>query len=134
MTIVKHFCLPVCLVLLFVAGCGRNQSQQLTGTASSDSTYASPAPRHGGVEASFLDVQIKRGEEVQQELEKLRHAQPRDNQRVRALLVKRKGEILNAKKMIRESGNLSDTQKELMLSKLDAESIDLAQELVAVSQ
>ena len=71
---------------------------------------------------------------MQLELEQLRHAQPPDDQNIRGLIVKRKGEILNAKKMIRESGNLSDTQKELMLSRLDEEAIDLAQELVAVSQ
>ena len=115
-----------------IAGCGRDASRRNTSTSAIDSTYA--APRRPGVDPSFLDAQIKRGEVVQQQLETYRHAQPPDREQIRALLVKRKGEILSAKKMVRESMNLTDSQKEVMLSKLDEESIDLAQELVAVSQ
>ena len=96
---------------------------------------ASPAPRRttSDVDLSFLELQIKRGDQVRQQIEQLRQARPRDDARLRELIVKRKGEVLNAKKMVRDSDRLSPEQKDLMLGKLDEEAIDLAQDLVAVS-
>jgi hypothetical protein len=131
----KQYAILIASTLLVLAvSCGQRKSAQKVDATVSDSSNTVPAPHRGGVDASFLDGQMKRGDEVQIQLDKLRQAQPRDNKQIRELIVKRKGEILNAKKMIRESTGLTDSQKELMLSKLDEEAIDLAQELVAVSQ
>ena len=123
--------LTLCLSAAIV-GCSRSESRHGAGAPSSDSTYASP--RRSDVESSFLDIQNRRTEQVRAELDSLRQVRPRDVPKIRGLIVKRKGEILSAKKMVRESLNLTDTQKELIVSKLDEESIDLAQELVAVTQ
>ena len=123
--------------LVLLAGCGRNNPQTNTGAATrADTTGATMAPRRSGtdVNLAFLDQQIRRGVLVQQELEQLRKSRPRDNARIREVIVKRKGEVLNAKKLVRESDQLTQEQKDLILSKLDEEAIDLAQELVAVSQ
>lgn len=123
--------------LLALAGCGRNNSpSKANATQQADTAGASVAPRRSGndVNLVFLDLQIKRGEQVRQEINHLRQARPRDDARIRELAVKRKGEVLNAKKMVRESDQLTQEQKDSMLSKLDEEAIELAQELVAVSQ
>jgi hypothetical protein len=121
--------------LITWAGCSRNDPKSTAATPQADTTVASPAPRRttSDVDLSFLELQIKRGDQVRQQIEQLRQARPRDDARLRELIVKRKGEVLNAKKMVRDSDRLSPEQKDLMLGKLDEEAIDLAQDLVAVS-
>ncbi len=125
------------LLLVCMMGCSRNNSQTKTSAApQADTTGAAVSPRRSGtnVNLAFLDQQIKRGEQVRQEINQLRQARPRDDARIRELVVKRKGEVLNGKKMVRDSDQMTQEQKDLMLSKLDEEAIELAQELVAVSQ
>ncbi|MFZ5434544.1 MAG: hypothetical protein ACOZB3_12320 [Calditrichota bacterium] len=80
-----------------------------------------------------LDQQ-RRAVEIKKEIAALGSPMERNPEDVRKLLLKRKGELLVALKRIRNSDQLTPSQKDSLMKPLETESMDISTQMLAVSR
>jgi hypothetical protein len=88
-------------------------------------------PRRDAVfDDRYLQRQALRTAETRQTIDSLKALKPPNKTELKAVILRRKGEIIFAQKDIRKSSFLSDRARDSLSSPLDAEAIDLAEELL----
>ena len=134
------------VLLVTVSGCKRAErqnpaaraSEKIATKATSSQETAIPQTAPGGPSADELRQMVgdqqARSAEVQKQIAALGDAAKRNPEQLRRILLRRKGEILTAQKKIRLSDQLTPAQKDSLLQPLEAESINISKQMLAVSR
>ncbi|MBI5058285.1 hypothetical protein HZB60_00730 [candidate division KSB1 bacterium] len=130
--------LPVWLLsgfafVVFAAGCGPRESVQTTPAPAPESRPAPPRRiRDSQFDDRFLNRQALRAGEVREQLNEWKQSASRHKAEIRELVLKRKGELLFIQKDIRNNQYLLAGERDSLLSPLDSEAIELAEELITL--
>ena len=122
---------PLVFVILLI-GCGKEEVKQAqTSKPPQEMQKRDPA---AFVDAEFLDEQLVKRNALRKELDSLRNAHVIDRKKISNIINHRKGELMALKKNLRSSTELSPAERDSLIAPLEAESIELANDLVAVAK
>jgi len=123
---------PLVFVVILLVGCGKEEVKKAqTSTPPQEMQKRDPA---SFVDSNFLGKQALKRDEVRHELDSLRSASVIDRKRIGVLINHRKGELMALKKNLRGSTQLTETERDSLIAPLEAESIELANDLIAVAK
>ena len=122
---------PLVFVIVLI-GCGKDEvKQSQTSKPPQEMQKRDPA---AFVDAEFLDEQLVKRNALRKELDSLRNAHVIDRKMISNIINHRKGELMALKKNLRSSTELSPAERDSLIAPLEAESIELANDLVAVAK
>jgi len=123
---------PLVLGVILMIGCGKDEvKKSQTSTPPQEMQKRDPA---AFVDANFLSKQAVKRDEVRHELDSLRSASVIDRKQIGVLINHRKGELMALKKNLRGSTQLTEAERDSLIAPLEAESIELANDLIAVAK
>ncbi|MBL0062640.1 MAG: hypothetical protein IPP40_14425 [bacterium] len=123
---------PLVLGVMLLIGCGKEEVKKAQTTAPpQEMQKRDPA---SFVDANFLGKQAVKRDEVRQVLDSLRGASVIDRKSIAVLINHRKGELMALKKNLRGSTQLTETERDSLIAPLEAESIELTHDLIAVAK
>lgn len=123
---------PLVLALVIIAGCGKDRAQQApVATPPKTLSKADPA---AFVDAEFLTEQKTKRDALRKQIDSLLATSVTDRRDISAIINHRKGELMALKKNLRNSTVLTPTQRDSLIAPLEAESIELATDLIAVAK
>ena len=118
--------------MILLLGCGKEEVKKVqTSAPPQEMQKRDPA---SFVDANFLSKQAVKRDEVRHELDSLRSASVIDRKRIGVLINHRKGELMALKKNLRGSMQLTEAERDSLIAPLEAESIELAHDLIAVAK
>jgi hypothetical protein len=127
--------LALSILAVLTMSCSRSKTElPAKAPATAAETVRPPVPPPAQVDESFLKEQRARSESVKRELTGIKHSANGDTTEIKRVLLGRKGEVLGAMKRVRLDPALSQTAKDSLLRVLEAESMDLSKQLIAVQQ
>ncbi|MBK6766443.1 MAG: hypothetical protein IPG71_09025 [bacterium] len=124
---------PLLLTVLFVVSCGKDRAQQPATTAPQQKSLAKADPA-AFVDAEFLSEQLVKRSALRRQIDSLLASSVTDRRDISNIINHRKGELMALKKNLRNSTTLTRAQRDSLIAPLEAESIELATDLIAVAK
>lgn len=122
---------PLIITFLFLLGCGKERGETPATTTQKTLTKADPA---AFVDAEFLSEQKTKRDLLRKEIDSLLASSVTDRRSISEIINHRKGELMALKKNLRNSTVLTPAQRDSLIAPLEAESIELATDLIAVAR
>ena len=127
-----RFVLFVLFALFVLLGCGKEEAKQVqTAKPQQEMQKRDPA---AFVDEAFLSKQSVKRVDMRKVIDSLRAGSVIDRKKIAALINHRKGELMALKKNLRNSTTLTPAQRDSLIAPLEVESIELADDLIAVAK
>lgn len=121
---------PLVLLIVVLAGCSKEEPKQVqSAKPSQEMRTADPA---AFVDAEFLTEQQVKRDALRKQIDSLLAKSVINRKELSNLINHRKGELMALKKNLRNSTVLTPVQRDSLIAPLEAESIELATDLIAV--
>lgn len=122
---------PLVLLIVVLAGCSKEEPKQVqSAKPNQEMRTTDPA---AFVNAGFLGEQQAKREALRKQIDSLRAMAVIDRKALSNLINQRKGELMTLKKNLRNSTVLTPVQRDSLIAPLEAESIELVTDLIAVA-